>query len=84
MEIEWTIKNIILLLIICFVIVNVVFIFIIILEKIKNSDIGNETLNKRKIIEYMKAKINFNDTYEISENDLIFYYSNYNINNPPN
>ena len=84
MEIEWTIKNIIILLIICFVIVNVVFIFVIILEKIKNSDIGNETLNKRKIIEHMKAKINFNDTYEISENDLIFYYSNYNLNNPAN
>ena len=32
----------------------------------------------------MKTKINFNDTYKISENDLIFYYSNYNINNPPN
>jgi len=82
MEIEWTIKNIIILLLICFVIVNVVFIFVIILEKIKNSDIGNETQNKKKIIDNMKTKINFNDTYKISENDLIFYYSNYNINNP--
>ena len=84
MEIEWTIKNIIILLLICFVIVNVVFIFVIILEKTKNSDIGNETQNKKKIIDNMKTKINFNDTYKISENDLIFYYSNYNINNPPN
>ena len=73
MEIEWTIKNIIILLLICFVIVNVVFIFVIILEKIKNSDIGNETQNKKKIIDNMKTKINFNDTYKISENDLIFY-----------
>ena len=84
MEIEWTIKNIIILLIICFVIVNVVFIFVIILEKIKNSDIGNEPQSQRKMIDIMKSKINFNDTYEIYENDLIFYYSNYNMNNPPN
>ena len=53
MEIEWSIKNIIILLLTCFIIVNVVFIFIIILEKIKNSepDILSETQNQRKLID---------------------------------
>jgi len=86
MEIEWSIKNIIILLLTCFIIVNVVFIFIIILEKIKNSepDILSETQNQRKLIDYLKSHINFNNTYETSENGLNFYYSNYNVNNPPN
>ncbi len=65
MEIEYSLKNIIIFLIICFILVNVVFVFIVILEKIKNS--GNEALSEsqkqRNLIEYMKKNVNFNNTY---------------------
>ena len=86
MEIEYSLKNIIIFLLICFILVNVVFVFIVILEKIKNS--GNEALSEaqkqRQLIEYMKKNVNFNDTYEIHDNELHFFYSTYNMNNPPN
>ena len=86
MEIEWSIKNIIIFLFICFIIVNVIFVFVIILEKIKNYEYDNlsKTQNQRKLIDYLKANVNFNNTYEISNNELNFFYSGYNINNPPN
>ena len=86
MEIEWTIKNIIILLFICFIIVNVIFVFVIILEKIKKSEYENlsKKQNQRKLIDYLKSNVNFNNTYEISENEVQFFYSTYNINNPPN
>ena len=86
MEIEWTIKNIIILLFICFIIVNVIFVFVIILEKIKKSEYENlsKKQNQRKLIDYLKSYVNFNNTYEISENEVRFFYSTYNINNPPN
>ena len=86
MEIEYSLKNIIIFLLICFILVNVVFVFIVILEKIKNS--GNEALSEaqkqRNLIEYMKKNVNFNNTYEIQDNELHFFYSTYNMNNPPN
>ena len=86
MEIEYSLKNIIIFLLICFILVNVVFVFIVILEKIKNS--GNEALSEaqkqRNLIEYMKKNVNFNNTYEINGNELHFFYSIYNNNNPPN
>ena len=86
MEIEYSLKNIIIFLLICFILVNVVFVFIVILEKIKNS--GNEALSEaqkqRNLIEYMKKNVNFNNTYEINGNELNFFYSTYNNNNPPN
>ncbi len=86
MEIEYSLKNIIIFLLICFILVNVVFVFIVILEKIKNS--GNEALSEaqkqRNLIEYMKKNVNFNNTYEINGNELHFFYSTYNNNNPPN
>ncbi len=86
MEIEYSLKNIIIFLLICFILVNVVFVFIVILEKIKNS--GNEALSEaqkqRNLIEYMKKNVNFNNTYEINGNELHFFYSTYNMNNPPN
>ena len=79
MEIEWTIKNIIILLFICFIIVNVIFVFVLILERIKKSEYENlsKTQNQRKLIDYLKSNVNFNNTYETSENELHFFYSNY-------
>ena len=86
MEIEWSIKNIIILLFICFIIVNVIFVFVVILEKIRNTE--NENLskvqNQRKLIEYLKSNVNFNNTYDNSDDELNYYYSTYNLNNPPN
>ena len=86
MEIEWSIKNIIILLFICFIIVNVIYIFVVILEKIKKSEYENlsKTQNQRNLIEYLKSNVNFNNTYDNSEDGLNFYYSTYNVNNPPN
>ena len=74
MEIEWSIKNIIIFLFICFIIVNVIFVFVIILEKIKNYEYDNlsKTQNQRKLIDYLKANVNFNNTYEISNNEGYF------------
>ena len=86
MEIEWSIKNIIILLFICFIIVNVIFVFVVILEKIRNTE--NENLskvqNQRKLIDYLKSHVNFNNTYDNSDDELKYYYSTYNLNNPPN
>ena len=75
MEIEYSLKNIIIFLLICFILVNVVFVFIVILEKIKNS--GNEALSEaqkqRNLIEYMKKNVNFNNTL-IYINIIFFFF----------
>ena len=58
----------------------------VILEKIKISDtqILTEEQKQRKIIDFLKSNIDFNNTYEIKNNRIKFLYSTININNPPN
>ena len=58
----------------------------VILEKIKISDtqILTEEQKQRKIIDFLKSNIDFNNTYEIKNNQIKFLYSTININNPPN
>ena len=86
MKLECSIKNIIIFLVICLVIINIVFIFVVIMEKIKNADtqILSEEQKQRIIIDFLKSNIDFNNTYEIKKNKLHFFYSPININNPPN
>ena len=86
MKIECSIKNILIFLVFCLVIINIVFLSIVIMEKIKNADteILSEELKQRKIIDFLKSNIDFNNTYELKNNQLHFFYSPININNPPN
>lgn len=86
MKIECSIKNILIFLVFCLVIINIVFLSIVIMEKIKNADteILSEEQKQRKIIDFLKSNIDFNNTYELKNNQLYFFYSPININNPPN
>lgn len=86
MKIECSIKNILIFLVFCLVIINIVFLSIVIMEKIKNADteILSEEQKQRKIIDFLKSNIDFNNTYELKNNRLHFFYSPININNPPN
>ncbi len=86
MKIECSIKNILIFLVFCLVIINIVFLSIVIMEKIKNADteILSEEQKQRKIIDFLKSNIDFNNTYELKNNQLHFFYSPININNPPN
>ena len=86
MTIECSIKNILIFLVICLVLINIIFLFVVIVEKIKNDDtrILSDEQKQRKIIDFLKSNIDFNNTYEIKNNQLHFFYSPININNPPN
>lgn len=86
MKIECSIKNILIFLVICLVLINVLFLILVIVEKIKNDDtqILTEEQKQRKIIDFLKSNIDFNNTYEVKNNQLHFFYSTININNPPN
>ena len=86
MKLECSIKNILIFLVICLVLINIIFLFVVIFEKIKNDDsrILSDEQKQRKIIDFLKSNIDFNNTYEIKNNQLHFFYSPININNPPN
>ena len=86
MKIECSIKNIIIFLVICLVIINIVFFFIVKMEKIRNADeqILSEEQKQRIFIDFLKSNIDFNNTYEVKNNQIHFFYSPININNPPN
>ena len=86
MKIECSIKNIIIFLVICLVIMNIVFFFIVVMEKIRNEDeqILSEEQKQRIFIDFLKSNIDFNNTYEVKNNQIHFFYSPININNPPN
>ena len=86
MKIECSIKNILIFLVICLVLINIVFLILVLVEKIKNSDTQflSEEQKQRKIIDFLKYNIDFNNTYEIKNNQINFFYSTININNPPN
>ena len=86
MKIECSIKNILIFLVVCLVLINIVFLILVIVEKIKNSDTQylSEEQKQRKIIDFLKYNIDFNNTYEIKNNQINFFYSTININNPPN
>ena len=86
MKIECSIKNIIIFLVICLVIINIVFFFIVVMEKIRNADeqILSEEQKQRIFIDFLKSNIDFNNTYEVKNNQIHFFYSPININNPPN
>ena len=86
MEIECSIKNILIFLVVCLVLINIVFLILVLVEKIKNSDTQflSEEQKQRKIIDFLKYNIDFNNTYEIKNNQINFFYSTININNPPN
>ncbi len=86
MKIECSIKNIIIFLVICLVIMNIVFFFIVVMEKIRNADeqILSEEQKQRIFIDFLKSNIDFNNTYEVKNNQIHFFYSPININNPPN
>ena len=86
MKIECSIKNILIFLVVCLVLINIVFLILVIVEKIKNSDAQylSEEQKQRKIIDFLKYNIDFNNTYEIKNNQINFFYSTININNPPN
>ena len=86
MKIECSIKNILIFLVVCLVLINIVFLILVIVEKIKNSDTQflSEEQKQRKIIDFLKYNIDFNNTYEIKNNRINFFYSTININNPPN
>ena len=86
MKIECSIKNILIFLVVCLVLINIVFLILVLVEKIKNSDTQflSEEQKQRKIIDFLKYNIDFNNTYEIKNNQINFFYSTININNPPN
>ena len=48
------------------------------------SQIISEEQKQRKIIDFLKTNIDFNNTYELKNDQLHFFYSTININNPPN
>ena len=86
MTIECSIKNILIFLVICLALINLLFLILVIVEKIKNMDtqILSEEQKQRNIIDFLKSNIDFNNTYEVKNNQLHFFYSPININNPPN
>ena len=86
MKIECSIKNILIFMVVCLVLINIVFLILVLVEKIKNSDTQflSEEQKQRKIIDFLKYNIDFNNTYEIKNNQINFFYSTININNPPN
>jgi hypothetical protein len=86
MKIECSIKNILIFLVICLVLINIIFVIVVIVEKIKLADtqILSEEQKQRKVIDFLKSNIDFNNTYEVKNNQLHFFYSPININNPPN
>jgi hypothetical protein len=86
MKIECSIKKILFFLVVCFVTINIIFLIVIIADKMNNSEsqIISEEQKQRKIIDFLKANIDFNNTYELKNDQLHFFYSTININNPPN
>jgi hypothetical protein len=86
MKIECSIKNILIFLVICLVLINIIFVIVVIVEEIKLADtqILSEEQKQRKVIDFLKSNIDFNNTYEVKNNQLHFFYSPININNPPN
>ena len=86
MKIECSIKNILIFLVICLVLINIISVIVVIVEKIKLADtqILSEEQKQRKVIDFLKSNIDFNNTYEVKNNQLHFFYSPININNPPN
>ena len=56
------------------------------MEKIRNADeqILSEEQKQRIFIDFLKSNIDFNNTYEVKNNQIHFFYSPININNPPN
>jgi hypothetical protein len=86
MKIEGSIKNILFFLVVCVVTINIIFLNVVIADKMNNSEsqIISEEQKQRKIIDFLKANIDFNNTYELKNDQLHFFYSTININNPPN
>jgi hypothetical protein len=86
MKIECSIKKILFFLVVCFVTINIIFLIVVIADKMNNSEsqIISEEQKQRKIIDFLKANIDFNNTYELKNDQLHFFYSTININNPPN
>ncbi len=86
MKIECSIKNILFFLVVCFVTINIIFLIVVIADKMNNSEsqIISEEQKQRKIIDFLKTNIDFNNTYELKNDQLHFFYSTININNPPN
>ena len=86
MKIECSIKNILFFLVVCFVTINIIFLIVVIADKMNNSEsqIISEEQKQRKIIDFFKTNIDFNNTYELKDDHLHFFYSTININNPPN
>jgi len=86
MKIECSIKNILFFLVVCFVTINIIFLIVVIADKMNNSEsqIISEEQKQRKIIDFLKVNIDFNNTYELKNDQLHFFYSTININNPPN
>ena len=80
------VKNILIFLVICLALINLLFLILVIVEKIKNIDtqILSEEEKQRKIIDFLKSNIEFNNTYEVKNDQLHFFYPTININNPPN
>ena len=80
MKIECSIKNILIFLVVCLVLINIVFLILVLVEKIKNSDTQflSEEQKQRKIIDFLKYNIDFNNTYEIKNNQINFFYSTIN------
>ena len=86
MKIKLSIKNILFFLVVCFVTINIIFLIVVIADKMNNSEsqIISEEQKQRKIIDFLKTNIDFNNTYELKNDQLHFFYSTININNPPN
>ena len=86
MTIECSIKNILIFLVICLALINLLFLILVIEKKKKNMDtqILSEEQKQRNIIDFLKSNIDFNNTYEVKNNQLHFFYPTININNPPN
>ena len=86
MKIECSIKNILIFLVLCFALINIAFFIVVIIEKIKSNEtqLLSEEQKQRKIIDFLKSNIDFNNTYEVQNNQIHFFYSAININNPPN
>ena len=86
MQIECSIKNILIFLVICLALINLLFLILVIVEKIKNIDtqILSDEQKQRKVIDFLKSNVDFNNTYELKNDQLHFFYPTININNPPN
>ena len=75
MKIECSIKKILFFLVVCFVTINIIFLIVVIADKMNNleSQIISEEQKQKKVIDFLKANIDFNNTYEIKDDHLHFF-----------